>query len=422
MSSRPLLHSPPSLQPNVWTQDDDSHFDHISPSSAYIVDSPSLIQSKQHSPTSPQQKQPSHFARSPSDDDASFDTTNPQSPSRSPKQSALPDPSQYPDPYPFHPPQRAQGTSTPALSCADSSSASTRSSAYTNSARSGDYGHVHVAVPGDDPEAVGVGITTDAVVQLLARDPAVSSSSSSQPRSSNHEHSRWSDAYANSVRSRSSSGANAKNDHNHDSDIIRPTLRATPSFDMNWQPVDERDEIGLTSEDETDEDALQDEDEHEDEEQPTSAMIIAEEGLGVIVRGDDTPIVQLSVHSGRQSLSSQPGLFSVFIPRNLSFFLARFVIMHLLSACSRHSSYNPPAHRIFQYPKRRPLVPCQPSTSNHHNASRTRHFRKLPGCSSSGPCVVHMPRGVEYSVKSSSCSSSFSLRPNLSQGSNRRFS
>ena len=40
------------------------------------------------------------------------------------------------------------------------------------------------------------------------------------------------------------------------------------------------------------------EEEEEVEEEPTSAAIIAEEGRGVIVRGDDTPVVRLQVAPG----------------------------------------------------------------------------------------------------------------------------
>lgn len=220
------------------------------------------------------------------------EATTPQSPARSPQLGGLPDPSQYPDPYPFRPRGRFQGTSTPALSSADSSSTSTRSSAYTNSAKSGDYGHVHVALGADEPE-VGVGITTDDVVQLLAQDPA-NSSSAAQVRAP-LDVSRWSGHYANSVRSRSSSGGNPRLDNAQET--AGPTLNEKKSFDMSWQTVDERDEINLTSEDETDDDGVIDEDDGTDD-LPTSAMIIAEEGLGVIVRGDEAPIVQLQVKPG----------------------------------------------------------------------------------------------------------------------------
>ena len=81
------------------------------------------------------------------------------------------------------------------------------------------------------------------------------------------------------------------------SETTGPTLNEKKSFDVSWQTVDERDEIGLTSEEDTDEEGPIDEDDGEDV-LPTHAMIVAEEGKGVIVRGDDTPIVQLQVSSG----------------------------------------------------------------------------------------------------------------------------
>lgn len=77
-----------------------------------------------------------------------------------------------------------------------------------------------------------------------------------------------------------------------------PRLRENPSFDMGWQTVDERDEVGLTSGDETD-DFGDDEDENESkDEERTSAVVVAEEGRGLIVKGDGTPIVQLKVEPG----------------------------------------------------------------------------------------------------------------------------
>ena len=63
--------------------------------------------------------------------------------------------------------------------------------------------------------------------------------------------------------------------------------------------MEEKDEIGLTSEDETDDDPFLGGDIEEDgDEEVTSAMMVAEEGRGVIVRGDNVPIVQLQVHAG----------------------------------------------------------------------------------------------------------------------------
>ncbi|KAI0639341.1 hypothetical protein C8Q77DRAFT_1044055 [Trametes polyzona] len=236
---------------------------------------------------------------------------------------ALPDPSQFPDPYPYRPSRWHLGSATPALSSADSSSASTRSSAYTGSAKSGDYGHVHVALGGEEEpvRGVGVGITTDDVVQLVSKEPGAPSSAS-QGRTP-IDQGRWSDFYANGLRSRSSSLANSKVDMSQDKPL--PPLRATPSFDMGWQRPDERDEAGLGSEDDLDDDPSFDDDEEAEEEdavdEPTSAALMAEEGRGVIVRGDDLPIVRLQVHPDTTHLligsSSTPNAVPAFLANTL---------------------------------------------------------------------------------------------------------
>lgn len=81
--------------------------------------------------------------------------------------------------------------------------------------------------------------------------------------------------------------------------IDSPALRGTTSFDQSWEPVEEKDEIGLTSEDETDDDAFMGGDiEEEGDDEITRAMMVAEEGRGVIVQGDNVPIVQLQVNPG----------------------------------------------------------------------------------------------------------------------------
>ena len=60
----------------------------------------------------------------------------------------------------------------------------------------------------------------------------------------------------------------------------------------------------MTSEDDTDDDAYlatEDQDDEEEEEaEATSAMVIVEEGRGVIVRGTDAPLYQLQAHPGAQ--------------------------------------------------------------------------------------------------------------------------
>ncbi|KAF5377687.1 hypothetical protein D9615_005237 [Tricholomella constricta] len=230
----------------------------------------------------------------------------------------LPDPSHFPDPYPFrHPHQHLHGL--PALSSAGSSS--TRSSAYTSSGSalaSGDYGHIHVA-SGEDDAAVGVGITSDAVVQLLANDPNSSLSARGMQSRAPVDQSRWSESYSASVRSRSSSIGNSNSSNGQD--MVAPKLQQKPSYDMGWQTVDERDEVGM-SEDETDDDhPLDDDDEEEKEEERTSAVVIAEEGRGLIVQGDNVPIAQLHVPPGTTHLligsSSTPNAMPAFLTSTL---------------------------------------------------------------------------------------------------------
>ena len=234
-------------------------------------------------------------------------TQSDQSSQRSTSATALPDPSQFPDPYPYRRQPRWQvGTTTPALSSADSSSASTRSSAYTGSAKSGDYGHVHVALGEDDSaKGVGVGITTDDVVQLLSKESVSATTTAGRTPV---DQTRWSDFYQNGLRSRSSSLANSKPNSMHEK-----ALRGSPSFDVGWQRPDERDEAGLGSDDDTDEDPSFDDDDDDEEdddaeeqEEPTSAAVLAEDGRGVIVRGSEIPIARLQVTPG-ESCSPRVG-------------------------------------------------------------------------------------------------------------------
>ncbi|KAI0662761.1 hypothetical protein C8Q70DRAFT_908828 [Cubamyces menziesii] len=254
----------------------------------------------------------------------------------------LPDPSQFPDPYPYARPSRWHlGSATPALSSADSSSASTRSSAYTGSAKSGDYGHVHVALGGEDDSGrgVGVGITTDDVVQLLSQESGTSASAS-QGRTP-IDQGRWSDFYANSIRSRSSSLANNRSESSHDKAL--PSLRATPSFDMGWQRPDERDEAGLGSEDDLDDEPSFDEeveDEEDTADEPTSAALIAEEGRGIIVTGDNTKRLQVHPDTTHLLIGSAttpnhvPEFLLNALPQISSSLLALDISANFLSALS----------------------------------------------------------------------------------------
>ncbi|KAF8167917.1 hypothetical protein B0H34DRAFT_37639 [Crassisporium funariophilum] len=248
---------------------------------------------------------------------------------RPPKPSMpLPDPSQYPDPYPFRPPHHHLTSPLPPLSSAGSSSASTRSSAYTSSGSAlafADYNNtVHVA--SGDEESIGVGISSDSLVQMLANDPAASSSARA-PHLRTPDLSRWSESYSSSIRSRSSSLGNGINNMSaHDISPPPPPpppLQQKPSYDVSWQTVDERDEVGM-SEDETDDEHgldVTDGDEEEKDDERTTAAVVAEEGRGLIVHGDNVPIVQLQVQPGTTHLligsSTTPNSVPAFLTNSI---------------------------------------------------------------------------------------------------------
>lgn len=213
---------------------------------------------------------------------------------------ALPDPSQFPDPYPFRPPHH-HFNSMPALSnSGGSTSNSTRSSAYASSgsnAASGDYNNVHIASSDEY-----VAITPDSVSQYLAKEPAAVPTARINQSRAPVDHSRWSGAYSSSARSRSSSINNGSSAP-HDSSPIPnvPSLAQKQSYDLSWQAVDERDEAGIISEDETDDEHLIGDGDSgmvDREEERTSAAVVAEEGRGLIVQASNTPIVQLQVQTG----------------------------------------------------------------------------------------------------------------------------
>ncbi|KIK71218.1 hypothetical protein GYMLUDRAFT_254470 [Collybiopsis luxurians FD-317 M1] len=232
----------------------------------------------------------------------------------------FPVPSAYPDPYP--------STTTPyAPSSTDSSTASTRSSTYTNfGSTTNDLAHVHV--PETDDNLVGLGITSDSVVQLLGGDTAPSQSRAPIDQT------RWSEIYPSGSRSRSSSVVS-----NHHTE---PKLREQSSYDMSWSTVDERDEIGL-SEDETDDDHLLTEDELDvdlGEEERTSAVIVAEEGRGLIVQANNASVIQLQVQSGTTHLligssttpNAMPSFLTSTIPQISTSLLALDISANFLGA------------------------------------------------------------------------------------------
>jgi len=143
-----------------------------------------------------------------------------------------------------------------------------------------------VVANGEDDPSVGVGITSDEVVQLLGQH---SSSSSRTPVDAP----RWSQLQS-GPRSRSSSVADSR------VNSLALSSSSKPGSDGDWRALGEREEIGLTSESETDDDACLDLDDEEgdEEEQPTSAMIIAEEGRGVIVRGEGGSVHNIQAPPG----------------------------------------------------------------------------------------------------------------------------
>lgn len=250
------------------------------------------------------------LGRSASDGEILYDNS-PLSFARPPKAATLPDPSNFPDPYPrglvalHHPP-----TTMPALSSAGSSSASTRSSAYTNPgstisgiAISGDFSNVRVA-SGDDVEGleggIGLGITSDTMVTYSrASNGSSLSSGSRKSHVSPMERVRRSDV----TRSRRSPSQ---------SEDIPPlasferaperVLRSQPSYDTSWQRDNDDREDFITSEEEFDFGDHQDIDEEEEVEKEndrTAAIVVAEEGRGLIVRGDGVPVSSITIQPGK---------------------------------------------------------------------------------------------------------------------------
>ncbi|KAJ7275319.1 hypothetical protein B0H12DRAFT_1005803 [Mycena haematopus] len=233
----------------------------------------------------------------------------------------LPDPSQFPDPYPYRQ-QHPLSSTPPALS--SSSSGSARSSAYTSGGSGGsalvaDFSHVRVASNDNDDEGR---ITSDSVSQLIERDMPV------------QERSRWSEA---SIRSRSPSVGASSNDHH-----LSPRLQQKKSYDMGWQfSPDERDEVAA-SEEETDEDQilLPEDDDDQDDEERTSAALIAEEGRGMIVQGEGVALTELLVLPGTTHLllgssgspNALPSFLTTVIPQICTSLLALDISANFLNA------------------------------------------------------------------------------------------
>jgi hypothetical protein len=150
---------------------------------------------------------------------------------------------------------------------------------------------VHIA-SNDDDQAIGVGITSDDVVHLATQVSSVSHSRAPIDQS------RWSQSYSASIRSRSSLvRSNSSSGHDYSTSSVPKPL------DLSWQPVDERDEVELVSDADSEDtdmevEDLPEEEQEEQEEERTSAIVIAEEGRGLIVRGDGLAVADLVVQPG----------------------------------------------------------------------------------------------------------------------------
>ena len=240
------------------------------------------------------------------------------------------DPASFPDPYPHLPP----------LSSAGSSSASTRSSAYTNpgstisgSGFSGDYSHVRVA-SGDDADGgalTGMGINaghgTESIVELLSRASNGSSLSSGSRKSHGHA---VHVAPMPSVRSRMLRSARAPPPPPAPEDAQPtqpPRLRSQPSYDTSWQR--EHEDFATSEDDDYDYGDQQDgEEEYDDAErdpEPGSAIVVAEEGRALIVRGEGQPVSSLPIQAGmyfylntKTTTKTRLLPFILFITRNSS--------------------------------------------------------------------------------------------------------
>lgn len=158
---------------------------------------------------------------------------------------------------------------------------------------------MHIA-SNDDEQAIGVGITSDDVVHLTNQDSSMSTSTSVSQSRAPIDQTRWSQSYSGSIRSRSSLvRSNSSSGHENSSSSLQQK-----TLDLSWQPVDERDEVELISDVDTEDTDLEVEDlpEVEREEERTSAIVIAEEGRGLIVRGDGMAVADLVVQSGTTHL------------------------------------------------------------------------------------------------------------------------
>jgi hypothetical protein len=372
----------PDSEDSDWSLPYASHsFSHSRPpSTSHFVDSPLPV------PQDPVPPVPSSVARSsPDSDENPYSESSPPRPHfRLPKASTLPDPSQFPDPYPFRPHQYLS-SGPPTLSSGGSSIASTRSSAaYTSSGSalaSGDYSnHVHIA-SNDDDQAIGVGITSDDVVHLANQDPSASTSVSHSRAPI--DQSRWSQSYSGSIRSRSSLvRSNSSSGHDNGTSGVQQK-----PLDLSWQPVDERDEVELISDPDTEDTDLEVEDlpEEEQEEERTSAIVIAEEGRGLIVRGDGLAVADLVV---------QPGMSHVYA----------FFLIHIDALWCRDDPFT---HWVFNQCQRFAGLFDECLANHQHYIIGPGHFRQFSRRSPSRSRILRLLGRTECVFQSPSSPSSF---------------
>lgn len=149
---------------------------------------------------------------------------------------------------------------------------------------------------------------------------------------------RWSQSYSGSIRSRSSLvRSNSSSGHENSTSSFQQK-----QCDLSWQPVDERDEVELISDVDTEDTDLEVDDlpEVERDEERTSAIVIVEEGRGLIVRGDGVPVADLVVQPGTTHLligssrtaSALPAFLTTVLPTISTTLLALDISANFLVA------------------------------------------------------------------------------------------
>ncbi|KAH9074326.1 RhoGEF domain-containing protein [Lactarius deliciosus] len=157
--------------------------------------------------------------------------------------------------------------------------------------------HVHIA-SNDDDQAIDVSTISDDVVHLTDQDSYMSTSTFVSRSRAPIDQDWWSLSYSGSIYSRSTLVYSDSSSSHEDAS----SLQQKP-YDLSWQPVDEDDEIELIIDVGSEDTNLEVDDLPEVErEERTSAVVIAEEGRGLIVHGDGVAIADLVVQPGTTHL------------------------------------------------------------------------------------------------------------------------